>query len=240
MIKSIFLILLAILPTILILTYIYNKDKHKESKSILLKLFCLGILSSTVVILLSQILNRIFPFMSKEYYQMTYLELFFSVFIGIAFIEELCKWFVTYITGYRNREFDETYDIIIYAIFASLGFATFENILYVLENNTILLAVQRAIFSIPAHTSYAIFMSYYLCLAKVNEIKKEKTKFATNIIKSIIIPTIFHGIFDFCLYADKYLYLVIFYAFSIILFLIAFQRLKIIYKANASLFDIKH
>ena len=43
------------------------------------------------------------------------------------------------------------------------------------------IAVERAIFSVPAHTDYAIFMSYYLCKAKINRLKgnnKEKVDIA--------------------------------------------------------------
>ena len=165
-------------------------------------------------------------------------ELLLKVFIEIAFIEEICKWFIIYFLGYKNLEFDETYDIIIYAIFVSLGFATIENIIYILKENTIQIAVERAIFSVPAHTSYAIFMSYYLCKAKINRLKGNN-KEIKDITCSIIIPTIAHGIFDFCLFANNEFYLIIFFSFTIVLFIMAFQRLRELYKNNASLFSIK-
>ncbi len=237
--KSILLIILAILPTILISLYVYKKDKHKESLGILITLFCLGIFSAVAVIIISIITSQFIPIFNKETYQMNTIELLLSTFISVALTEELCKWIVVYFLGYRNKEFDETYDIIIYAIFTTLGFATFENILYVLDTNTIQIAVQRALFSIPAHTSYAIFMSYYLCLAKINRIKNDKAKEMDNLIKSIVFPTIIHGIFDFCLFADKAIYLTLFYFFTGVLFILAFQKLKESYKINASLKDIK-
>lgn len=238
MANSILLVILAVLPTFIIGYYVYKNDKHKEPFRILVSLFLFGIVSAIGVLGLSAILESLIPVLTKNISLMNVEELLIKVFIEIAFIEEICKWFVVYFLGYKNMEFDETYDIIIYSIFVALGFATIENIIYILRENTIQIAVQRAIFSVPAHTSYAIFMSYYLCKAKINRLKgnnKEKK----NITLSIIIPTIAHGIFDFCLFANNELYLIIFFSFTIVLFIMAFQRLRELYRNNASLFSIK-
>lgn len=239
MAKSILLVVLAVLPTLLIAYLVYRNDKHKEPFRILISLFLFGILSALGVICISVLLESFIPVFSKDVAIMNVTELVLKVFIEIALIEELCKWLIIYIFGYKNIEFDETYDIIIYAIFVALGFATIENIMYVLRENTIGLAVQRALFSVPGHTAYAIFMSYYLCKAKINRYKGNKKEEKTNIILSIAIPTIIHGIFDFCLFADNEIYLIIFLAFTVVLFIMAFEKLRSLYKANASLFSIK-
>lgn len=238
MAKSILLVILAVLPTFIIGYYVYKNDKHKEPFRILISLFLFGIVSAIGVIGLSAVLESFIPVLSKDTSIMNIPELFLKVFIEIAFIEELCKWFIVYFLGYRNLEFDETYDIIIYSIFVALGFATIENMIYILKTNTVQIAVQRALFSVPAHTAYAIFMSYYLCKAKINRLKgnnKEKK----DILLSILVPTIAHGIFDFCLFANNEFYLTMFFAFTIVLFIMAFQRLRELYKTNASLFSIK-
>jgi RsiW-degrading membrane proteinase PrsW (M82 family) len=202
-------------------------------------LFCLGMISCFIVVKVSDLLGIILPFMSKPTNEFTFLDTILYAFIGVAFIEEFCKWLVTYFIGYKNKEFDETYDIIVYSIFTALGFATFENIQFVMEQSSLLLAVQRAIFSVPGHVAFAIFMSYYLCKAKISKLQGNKKEERNNIIKSIVIPTLAHAIFDFCLFADKDIYLIIFYSFSIVLFLLAFEKLKILYKNNASLITIK-
>lgn len=238
MVKSIILVILAVLPTFIIGYYVYKNDKHKEPFRILISLFLFGIVSAIGVIGLSAVLEKLIPILAKDTSIMNIPELFIKVFIEIAFIEELCKWFIVYFLGYKNLEFDETYDIIIYSIFVALGFATIENIIYILREHTIQIAVERAIFSVPAHTAYAIFMSYYLCKAKINRLKgnnKEKVDIAF----SIIVPTIAHGIFDFCLFANNEFYLIMFFSFTIVLFIMAFQRLRALYKNNASLFSIK-
>ena len=239
MIKSLILLLLAILPTVLIGIYVYKNDKHKEPISILLLLFILGIISALTVIFLSYLLELIIPTFTKSIYQMNIIELVLKTFIEVALIEEICKWVIVYFIGYKNKEFDETYDVIIYAIFVGLGFATFENISYIFDHNAINVAIQRGIFSVPGHVSYAIFMSYYLCLAKISSLKGNKSKEKINILKSILVPTLLHGVYDFCLFTEKNIYIIVFFAFSVILFLMAFQQLRQLYKSNATLLNIK-
>lgn len=237
--KSLLLVILAVLPTFIIGYYVYKKDSHKEPFRVLISLFCSGILSAIGVILLSEILDTIFPIFTKDTSIMTMTELILKIFIEIALVEEFCKWLFVYVIGYKNIEFDETYDIIIYSIFVSLGFATIENIMYILQENTIQLAVQRAVLSVPGHTAYAIFMSYYLCRAKINRLNGDKKKEKIDLILSLFIPTIAHGIFDFCLFANNEIYMIIFFAFTFILFIMAFERLRSLYKTNASLLTIK-
>lgn len=239
MIKSLLLIILSILPTLLIGYFVYKKDRNKEPLTALITFFSLGIISALFVISISYFLEKIIPFLGKSTYYMSTIEFIIEVLFEVALIEELSKWLVIYFVGYKNKEFDETYDIIVYAIFTALGFATFENIQFVMEQSSLLLAVQRAIFSVPGHVAFAIFMSYYLCRAKISKLQGNIKEERTNIIKSIAVPTVAHAIFDFCLFADKDIYLIIFYTFSIVLFLLAFEKLKILYKNNASLITIK-
>lgn len=239
MFKSVALVLLAVLPAILIATFVYKKDKNKEPLSMMVILFCFGIISSLAVITISYLLEYIFPVLAKDTQVMSLFELFIKTFIEIALIEELCKWLVVYFMGYNNKLFDETYDVIIYAVFVTLGFATFENVIYVLENKTFGVAIQRALLSIPGHVAYGIFMSYYLCLARIGKLKNNRKEEKKCIVKSIIVPTIFHGIFDFCLFTGKTIFIVIFIAFVVTLFFMAFQILRELYKMNASLLSIK-
>ena len=239
MLKSILLILLSILPTLLIGYFVNKKDNNKEPLTALITFFSMGIISALLVITVSYFLEKLIPFLGKSTYYMSTIEFIIEVLFEVALIEELSKWLVVYFIGYKNKEFDETYDIIVYSIFTALGFATFENIQFVMEQSSLLLAVQRAIFSVPGHVAFAIFMSYYLCKAKISKLQGNKKEERNNIIKSIVIPTLAHAIFDFCLFADKDIYLIIFYSFSIVLFLLAFEKLKILYKNNASLITIK-
>ena len=125
------LLALAILPVLIIGTYVNRKDRNKEPASILVKLFIYGILSCFIVLFISDILSSIFPMLSSKVEKTSLVEMLIYAFIGVALVEEGSKLLMVYNIGYKNKEFDEIYDIIIYSVFVALGFAAFENILYV-------------------------------------------------------------------------------------------------------------
>lgn len=220
------LMFLAVLPVILILVFVYNKDKEKEPISLLAKLFFLGIISCFLVLIVSGILELFLPFMHKKLADQSFIETILYVFFGVALVEESCKWIMLYKGGYNHKEFDEAYDIIIYAICVSLGFAFFENILYVVGSGSIATAIARAISAVPGHACDAVFMGYYLSMAKQYYYQKDLEKEKKNVILSIVIPTILHGIYDYCLMSGFTLLIFVFLVFVVFLYVISLKKIK--------------
>ena len=66
--------------------------------------------------------------------------------------------------------------MIVYASFVALGFACFENILYVSDSG-IVTGLIRAVTAVPGHVCDGILMGSYLALAKLLNIKLEITSF---------------------------------------------------------------
>lgn len=205
------LLIAAVLPVVALCFYIYKKDTHKEPMKVLATLFGLGVLSCIPVII-GEIFAGIFFDTDTE--SLPFILIFINVFFGVAIIEEGFKWLVSYFFGYKNREFDEIYDIIVYTVFASLGFACIENIMYVFENG-FGTAVLRALTSIPGHACFGILMGYYLSKAKVNEENNQKGMAAKNIVFSILAPTLFHTMYDALLSTDNDILFLLFFVFDI-------------------------
>ena len=226
------LLFLAILPVILILVFVYNKDKSKEPLHLLLILFVSGFGSCILVLILSALMDKFIPFMGSDLSDMSFLQVVFYAFIGVALLEELSKWIMVRFIGYNHKEFDEIYDIIVYAIFVSLGFAFVENILYVMSNVKLSTAILRAISAVPAHACDAIFMGYYLSIAKQYAERNDKESERKNMILSILIPTVLHGIYDFCIMSGYNIFLLVFLAFVIFLYVISIKKLKFMAEAN--------
>lgn len=219
------LLLISILPVIIIGMYIYNKDKNKEPKSLLTKLFIGGIGSCFLVLILSFILGLFFPFMDSNTQNLSTVNLILHVFIGVALIEEFSKWIFTYLISYNHQEFDEFYDMILYAVFVALGFAAFENILYVCTGG-IGTGIARGILAVPGHAWDGVFMGYYLGLAKINELNNRPGHKNKYLILSILVPTILHGIYDYCLFLGSWIAVLVFFAFVIILYILAIRKIK--------------
>ena len=227
---------LAVLPVALLLVFVYSKDKSKEPLSLLLELFFLGILSGIIVTEISHITRIIFPFYSKKIADMNFFEVLFYSFIEVALVEELCKWIMIYIKGYNNQEFDEIYDIIVYAVFVSLGFALIENVTYVFIRASLKTALLRAISSVPGHACFAILMGYYLSLAKQFHYKKKYNLEKKYLVLSILVPTLIHGIYDFCLMSRISILMFVFWSFVILLYIKSFITLREVSLANKRMF----
>lgn len=226
------MLFLAVLPILIILIIVYSKDKNKEPISLLLQFFCLGILSCFLVLILSDLLSVIFPFMKMNLKDMSFIDTLLYSFVGVALVEEFCKWIMLFTRGYNSKEFDETYDILVYSVFVSLGFAFFENIIYVFQNGKILTALLRAFSAIPGHACDAIFMGYYLSIAKQYKYKNNDKLEKNNIILSLVVPSILHGIYDFCLMANLNFLIYVFISFTIFLYIISINKLKLLADNN--------
>ena len=220
-------IFIATLPVILIGLYVYKKDRIKESKKLLLKLFLYGIFSCFPAALLGFILGIFFP----EVDDMNFLELFLYCFIVISLIEELCKWFFTYKLTYNHIEFDSLYDMIVYAVFISLGFAFFENILYVKEYG-IMTGILRGFLSVPGHACDGVLMGIYLGLSKLEEIKGNSKKSIIYNFISILIPMLIHGIYDFCLFYGSDFIMLFFSIFVVFVDVVCIIKIREISKDN--------
>lgn len=83
----------------------------------------------------------------------------------IGLIEEGMKFAAVYAGVYRHVVFDEVIDGIIYTVAASMGFATLENIAYVLEGG-LGVGAMRAVLSVPGHAFFAAVMGYNIGRAK--------------------------------------------------------------------------
>lgn len=230
--KLTMLLFLCIVPIILILVIVYSKDKNKESLPLLIRLFVLGIAACFLTLFISKNMSYIFPFMQKSFSEKDFLSKILYAFIGVALVEEFSKWIFVFWQGYTSKRFDEIYDIIVYSVFVSLGFAFYENFLYVFNYGTVKTALLRAILSIPAHACTAIFMGYYFCIAKQFKLKNRKSSERYNLILSLMVPTLLHGIFDFCLMIGYVWFLVIFYIFITILYINSIRKIKGVSKYN--------
>jgi len=213
--------LVSILPVILIGIYIYSRDKEKESSRLLLKLFVFGILSCFPAVVLGSFIGDFFPSVNN----MSFIQLFLYIFIAVALIEELCKWFFVYRISYNHSEFDTIYDMIVYSSFVALGFACFENILYV-QSLGIVAGLVRAVSAVPGHVCDGILMGFYLGLSNMSRVQGDISQSKKYMLLSIFIPMITHGIYDFCLFWGSDLFVIIFVIFLINLFNICLKKVR--------------
>ncbi len=188
---GIILLALAVLPVIFLMIYIYRQDKYeKEPLGLLILSFVGGMLSIPMV------LYGAIPLVESFFYSES---VFYSAFVEAAFVEELCKFIVLFLLIWWNKNFNEYMDGIVYAVFVGLGFACIENILYVFGGG-IGTGIVRALLSVPGHFLFAVAMGYFFALAKF-----EKKGRGWYLLLSLLVPVLFHGLFDYLLMINDYI-----------------------------------
>jgi len=184
---------LAVIPALVLLIYFYKKDRLKpEPKRLVGKIFLIGLISVIPAIILELIIG----FVQPAFNIIPLLGAFFKAFISAALVEEWIKLQVVKRFAYRNPAFDEVSDGIVYAIVASLGFACFENVMYVMDGG-IEVALIRAFTSIPLHAFAAGIMGYYIGLSKFADPGSKKQLMR----KGLFIAVVIHGLYDFFIFA---------------------------------------
>jgi len=186
-------VLLAVAPVLIIIIYIYCKDKYeKEPKGLLLLSFLFG---AIVSIIITTILYLGFDILLPLKDKFSVLQQFVKAFFVVALVEEFSKYVIVRYFAQPRFAFNEPFDGIVYAVMVSMGFAATENVFYVLEGGA-QVAVLRAFTAVPAHATFGILMGYFM----------GKAKFSSNRIKlnlfGLALAVLFHGAYDFFLFID--------------------------------------
>lgn len=209
------LIVLSSAPIIIILVYVYIRDKYqKEPAGLLFKTLLAGALTTIPVMLVESWLGKFIADFSGLH------AVAYKAFVVAAFTEEFFKFSALFYLIWRHREFDEKFDGIVYAVFVSLGFALVENIMYVLEYGHEV-AWARALTAVPAHALFGVTMGYYFSLARFNINRR-----AVNFLTALLMPVLLHGIYDFILMSQHQMFLLIFIPFLYYLWRSGFKKMK--------------
>ena len=182
------LILLATIPPLLIVFFVYRNDLYeKEPHKLLISTFILGCVLIIPMIILETLTQMIFT------------NVFFFSLLGIALVEEGVKYIALLKYNLPKKDFNEPYDVIIYSLFLTMGFALVENISYVVGNEEtgFSVAIARMFTAIPMHATCGIVMGYYLGLSKMKTSDK-----STNLTLSILLPVLIHGLYNYFLFVD--------------------------------------
>lgn len=190
---------LAIAPCLALGVFIYWRDKYnREPLRLLMVSFFLGAVACIPAALIEIALEE---WVNPAQYGI--FGLFISAFFFVALVEEGWKFFFTEFYGYRKDAFDEPYDGITYAVMVSLGFATLENVLYVIEGG-VSVAVLRMFTAVPAHVTFGVIMGYFMGLAKFknNSLALKMTGLGGAVF--------LHGFYDFALFSASQIPLMVF------------------------------
>lgn len=190
------LLALALAPGIAIMWFIYSKDRYeKEPLRALIFSFLLGMLAILPAVLIelggTWLQDRLMTGNGWLYYIV-------KAFLVVALTEEASKFLMVKWYAWPRHFFNEPFDGIVYGVMVAMGFATLENIGYVMQHGW-QTAILRMFLSVPAHATFGVLMGYYLGLAKFTHDSHSRQL----MIRGLLLSVLFHGLFDLFLFAQE-------------------------------------
>ena len=156
------LVILAIAPGIFWLWYFLARDRLRpEPRHLVIRVFLLGIAACAASGVLEWIAFRAVGL--DPGFRGAANVLAVAALVGL--IEEGTKFLAVYAGVYRRAAFDEVLDGIVYAVAAALGFATVENLLYVVSGGPGV-GIARAMVAVPGHAFCGALMGFNMGKAK--------------------------------------------------------------------------
>ncbi len=209
------LLFISLAPVLIIAFYVYGRDKYeKEPFTVLLRALFTGILIVLPVLIVEKLLGILKP-PSDNIGSAAY-----DAFVIAGFTEEGFKFLGFYLIFWNNRNFNEEFDGIVYAVYIALGFAAIENLIYVFTGGYGV-GVLRALTAVPAHALFGIMMGYYFGLARFNPSRR-----FLFIIMAFIMPYLSHAVYDFLLLSQSQLFLTLFIPVFIYFLFSGFRKMS--------------
>ena len=194
---SAFTLRLAIIPSLLLLLFVVGRNKKRRNPtSLLVWLAVLGAVSAIPACIIGE---GVLYGLGFDPESVTYA--FIENFCIIAMIEELGKFLGMILLTWKNKNFDHSYDGVIYGVCSTLGFATFENVLYVYQGG-IGTGVMRAFSAVPLHCACGVIMGFFYAKAREHANQSNGSGAFANFVLAYVCPLGLHGLYDFVIEVD--------------------------------------
>lgn len=189
-------------PSIFLLTFFYLRDRwQREPMHRVVMAFALGTYAMAAA---RGLAYTVLAFVPPDWLSGgTEAARLFESFVLAGYIEESAKAIVLFTAIYHWDEFDEPLDGVVYGVAVSLGFATLENILYIVQsraafNPSLTIVWQRALFAVPAHALFGGAMGYYAGKAKFD--RTHPAALWRDRVFCLLVPVLFHGAYNYALH----------------------------------------
>ncbi len=151
-------VVLALAPGLFWLWFYVRKNSYRpEPRRLLATTFGLGMLSTIP----AGIIERVFISDALDGPNVTFGAMAFNMLFIVGPVEEVSKFLAVRLHAFRSRYFEEPMDGLVYSAAASLGFASLENLFYILNYGPEVI-IARGPLSTLAHLVFGGFWGYAL------------------------------------------------------------------------------
>ena len=219
------LIVAAVIPALVLLIYVYRRDRiEKEPGSLLLSLVLWGIVS-TFLAVISESIGAVLLAYFLPGGENNRAYAFWMFFVTVGLSEEGFKYLILKWRTWRSPYFNCRFDGVVYAVFVSLGFALWENIGYVTTYG-LGAAMMRAVTAVPGHASFGVFMGACYGLARQRENEGQRDMSAVWRTLAVLLPAAIHGCYDYIAVSESTDDTVSFLIFVALVFFSAFALIR--------------
>lgn len=177
------IIIVTLLPAFLVSYFLLRKgQKNHVHKPLFIRSMIWGIL---LVLPMAYIISQSSSFLT-EYFSNSFI---FRSFFPAAFLEEICKFTIFVLLIYRSPHYENAMSGVLYSAAIATGFATGENILYLLgAQNFITVFLIRTLSALPLHLLCAAYIGI-----KAYTYKQREERLPLWI---VLIPILIHGTYN--------------------------------------------
>ena len=186
------LLILALAPVIAVVVFMYHQDKHEpEPLGHLTVSFIYGVAAMLISTGITYLIYK-----NIHLQKTSFTDMAIKAFVVVALLEESAKFLFIRGILYRNKNFNEPFDGIIYSLMVGMGFVFTENLIYVFSGDGGT-AVIRMFSAVPAHALFAIIMGFFLGEAKL----EHRHTFLYGFM-ALLTATVSHGIYDYFIFVS--------------------------------------
>ena len=212
---SLLALFLGILPSLIWLFFFLQEDLHPEPKRLIVTTFCVGGLMALPVVVLQLLTQDLLNFFNFK-------NIIIAI-VALALIEEVFKFLAAFWVTYKNPEFDEPVDAMIYMLTAALGFAMIENIFIMAKVATFDTLALRFIGATLLHTLASALLGYYWARGI------QKKSLGINLGFGIFLALFVHSLFNYLILKFQsiyFLYPSLFLILAAVFVFIDFEKLR--------------
>lgn len=224
-----YFIFFSLIPSLAWLLFFLNQDRYPEPKKKIISVFLLGSLSAAPILIISSFIVSFLDNLPLSSY------IFIVLVVVSPIIEELGKYLVVRFSVLNSSHLDEPTDLMIYMITAAMGFATVENILFLLPVKEGLLDIfsslelstlfnqglTRFASGTFLHALASGLLGFFMAIS-IREIKNKKK----ILIVGISIAIMLHAFYNLSIIKEFHLFTIIFLITLFIAVLVSFNGLR--------------
>lgn len=182
------LLVVAVAPPLAFLGYVLSSDRYEREPAMMVLLTLLFGCVSAIPATFAERLLSLIPALQAGGFRGAAL----MSFVAISPVEEAAKLAVVMLFAWGNANFNEENDGIVYVTASAIGFALFENVLYVLSHG-FMTGVARAVTSIPLHVFCGVVMGFFVGNARF---ARDRQTSAAFVALGFALAWLAHGVYD--------------------------------------------